>query len=249
MPKRKSGDPIPRPPEDFAKILASDTPLFLVGGQAVNLWALYYHEYTVELTPFVSRDADVLGNRETLSRIARAANVKPQFFPMRPPTNEIGVVVVANTDGEPLPVEVLSSLHGIKNKDLQEPAYTISIGDDDVLVRVPGPIAMLQAKIANVADLNQEGRQDERHVRILAKIMPAYLADLQDSVVDGRINEREMLNLLERLLMIVTSKKAGRVLKKLSISRRAIFAGIKAEKPSKLRSFLTKRLPRFFPDS
>ena len=60
-------DAEPRPPEDFAGLLATKEPVLLVGGQAVNLWALYYHSHTAELAPFVSRDVDVLGDRETLT--------------------------------------------------------------------------------------------------------------------------------------------------------------------------------------
>ena len=55
----------PRPPEDFASLLATKEPVLLVGGQAVNLWALYYEARTVELAPFVSRDVDILGDRES----------------------------------------------------------------------------------------------------------------------------------------------------------------------------------------
>ena len=42
-------------PEELTGILDLDNPLFLVGGQAVNLWALYYHDVTHDLAPFVSR--------------------------------------------------------------------------------------------------------------------------------------------------------------------------------------------------
>jgi len=246
MPNRKPSGFAARPPGDFAAVLKADEPLFLVGGQAVNLWALYYHERTVDLSPFVSRDVDVLGNRETVSMIARIAGVKPHFFPMRPPTNEVGTVIARSTDGQPLAVEVLSHLHGISNEDLHHPQYTICIGDNGVRVHVPGPIALLQVKIANVADLSQAGRQDKHHVRILARLMPAYLADVQASVSGGRINERDMLNLLEHLLAVVTSKKARRTLKDLETCGRAMFSEIKPAS-SRLQAFMTKRLDRIMP--
>lgn len=247
MQKKQTSNSLPRPPQDFAEVLASDTPFFLVGGQAVNLWALYYLEYTSDLTPFVSRDADILGNRNTLYKIAGEAGVEPQFFPMKPPTNEIGVVIVSNIDGEPLPVEVLSSVHGIKNKELQHPEYTMALGESGILVKVPGPIALLKAKIANSADLNQTGRQDERHVSILTRLMPAYLADLQASLDTGRITEREMIDLLENLLKIITTPKAVKLLEKLKISSLHIFSELKADPSSKLHSFISRRLPRILP--
>ena len=100
------GDNRPRSPADFAAILATEKPLFLVGGQAVNLWALYYEKRVVSLAPFVSRDVDVLGDRETLIMLAKTAGVKPQFFPLRPPTNEVGIIIATDDHGLPLPVEI-----------------------------------------------------------------------------------------------------------------------------------------------
>ncbi|HCE43087.1 MAG TPA: hypothetical protein DET40_06040 [Lentisphaeria bacterium] len=247
MPAHKMPDMNARPPQDFASVLATDGTLFLVGGQAVNLWALYYIGRTSDLSPFVSRDLDVLGDRETLRKIARIAGVKPQFFPMRPPSNEVGVIIAKGIDGQPLAVEVLSHLHGITNEKLCHPDYTIGIGEGGVLVRVPGPISLLQAKIANAADLVQAGRQDNRHVLILAKLMPAYLADIQASVTEGRSNERDMISLLEHLLSTVSSPKARRVLKDLRICALTMFSELKVMPSSKLHSFMTKRLKRILP--
>ena len=244
MPRRTLPDSIERQPEEFAAVLATDAPLFLVGGQAVNLWALYYRERTAGLAPFVSRDVDVLGDRETLLLIGKVAGVKPQFFTKGPATNEIGVVIATSPDGRPLPVEVLRYVHGIGNEDLCRPAYTIVLGASGVTVRVPSPVALLQAKIANLADLSQGGRQDARHVRILAQLMPAYLADLQASVAAGRLDERGMLDLLERLLAVVTPRKARLALASLVIPRRSLFSELEVAPPSRLSSFFTKRLPK-----
>ena len=49
MPNKTLPDSSERQPEEFAAVLATDEPLFLVGGQAVNLWALYYRERTAGL--------------------------------------------------------------------------------------------------------------------------------------------------------------------------------------------------------
>jgi hypothetical protein len=237
---------VKRSPGDFAAALATDEPVLLVGGQAVNLWALHYHRRTACLEPFLSQDADVLGTRKTLLHIARNVGAKPQFFPMRPPTNEIGVVIAAGADGQPLAIEVLSHVHGITNEELCQPTYTMLIGND-MRVLVPGPIALLQCKMANVADLNQDTRQDSRHVRILARLMPAYLADLHESVAAGRINERGMLDLLERLLAAIITRKARKTLQNLEISGLEMFAELEARPASKLHSFLTRRIPRALP--
>lgn len=241
MPTRPS-DAEPRPPEDFAGLLATKQPVLLVGGQAVNLWALYYQSHTAELAPFVSRDVDVLGDRETLTALGLVAGTTPQFFPLRPPTNEVGVVIAKDPHGPPLLIEVLRHVHGVSNEELRDPVYTVALGD--VQVQLPGPIALLQAKIANVADIAQSGRQDARHVLILVQLLPAYLRDLQRAAVDGGLSERQLVGYLERLLSVVTTSKAKKVLVSLEVDPADLFAGLGDGKLPKLAAFLEKRLPR-----
>jgi hypothetical protein len=101
----------------------------------------------------------------------------------------------------------------------------------------------LQAKIANVADISQIGRQDARHVVILAQLLPAYLEELQTAAVEGRLEERKLIGFLERLLGVVTTPKAKAVLKKLQIAPRALFSDLGHEKLLKLQAFIDKRLP------
>jgi hypothetical protein len=234
---------VPRPPEDFASLLATKKPILLVGGQAVNVWAMYYESRTTALAPFVSRDVDVLGDRETLTALGKLACTKPQFFPAKPPTNEIGVVIAKDEQGRALLIEVLRFVHGVTNEELREPVYTVALGETHV--QVPSPIALLQAKIANVADINQNGRQDARHVLILAQVLPAYLGDLQESAGAGRLEERKLIELLERLLAVVTAKKAKAVFEQLSIDASHLFAGLGDQtKLPRLRAFVEKRLPR-----
>ena len=237
----------PRPPADFASLLATKEPVLLIGGQAVNLWALYYKDRTTDLAPFVSRDADVLGDRDTLSELGRVIGVKPRFFPRRQPGNEVGVVIALDTEGRPLLVEVLRFVRGATNKELREPAYSVLVGERPVLVRIPGPIALLKTKIANVSEINQTGRQDGRHVAILARVMPAYLGDLQVAAIAGRLDERRLLGFLEQLIAVVTNARARKVLADLKLEAPALFAALNGDKLPKLKSFLEKRLPRVFP--
>lgn len=237
-------DAAPRPPDDFAPVLATPEPVLLVGGQAVNLWALYYEARTIEWAPFVSRDVDVLGDRKTLEALGKLAGTRPQIFPIRPPTNEVGVVIAKDGDGLPLLIEVLRYVHGVSNEELLDPVYTMALGKTHV--RVPGPIALLQAKIANVSDIAQRGRQDVRHVVILARLMPAYFADLQRAAIESRMEERKLIEFLERLLAVVTTKQARKVFKQLRLDAPELFRELGSEKLAKLTAFLGKRLPRAF---
>ena len=211
-------DAAPRPPGDFAGVLATAEPLLLVGGQAVNLWALSYHDRTSDLAPFVSRDADVLGGRETLKALGRLTGTKPQFFPLRPPSNEIGVVIAKDAAGASLLVAVLR--------------------------QVPGPIALFRAKVANLADLKQTGRQDGRHVLILARVLPAYLEDLRVSAREGRMTERQFVEFLEQLLKVVISRHGRKACAALKLDPSQFFAELVADGLPKLKPFLGQRLPR-----
>ena len=240
----RPADVVVRRPEDFASVLATAEPVLVVGGQAVNLWALAYPDRTAELAPFTSRDVDILGDVATLAELGRLAGVRPQRFPFRPPTNEVGVVIARDRSDQPMLVQVLRHVHGATNVEISDPAYTMALGPRQVKVRVPGPIALFQAKLANVTGLNQAGRQDGRHVVILSRVIPAYLDDLQAATRDGRLEERQLLDFLEQLLRIVTLKKNLQALGNLSIDPRELFASLKPQRLPKLRAFLEKRLPR-----
>ena len=232
----------PRPPGDFARLLATKQPVLLVGGQAVNLWALYYKDRTADLAPFVSRDVDVLGDRETLVELGKLAGAKPQFFPLKPPSNEVGVVIASDASGAAMLIEVLRYVRGPTNEQLKDPVYTMTLGDTPV--RVPGPIALLQAKIANLAEINQSGRQDGRHVLILSRLMPAYLEDLRVAAAAGRLEERKLIGFLERLLAVLSAKAAGRVFDALKSDPLAMFAELEPGKLAKVAAFLRERVTR-----
>jgi len=66
-------------------------------------------------------------------------------------------------------------------------------------------------------------------------------------LVDGRITERDMLDLLERLLNIIISSKGNTVLDKLNISGREMFSELKQNSSSKISSFINKCLVRKLP--
>ena len=133
-------------------------------------------------------------------------------------------------------------MRGPTNEQLQDPVYTMMLGD--TMVRVPGPIALLQAKLANLAEINQSGRQDGRHVVILSHLMPAYLEDLRAAAAAGRLEERKLIGFLERLLAVVSAKAAGRVFGALKSDPLVMFGELQEGELAKVAAFLRKRLPR-----
>jgi hypothetical protein len=58
------------------------------------------------------------------------------------------------------------------------------------------------------------------------------------------MDERKLIELLERLLSEITTTPATRVLTQLRLDSKPFFEGLGHEKLPKLDAFLTKRLPR-----
>ena len=237
-------DTSPRTPDDFSQYLATKEPLLLVGGQAVNLWALYYHKVTIDLAPFVSRDIDILGRRETLKEIAQLAGLKPNYFKLKPPSNEVGYIMPNDTDDTPMLIEVLRWVNGATMEDLEANAVTFKIGEQDIAVRVPAPIVLLQAKLSNVATINQDGRQDRKHVQILHRVIPEYLKDYAKLVYEGSKPERALIEILNLLLLIMKQDPTKEVFKELGLSRKVLFNRIETKDLPKVEAFMRHQLRR-----
>jgi hypothetical protein len=67
---------------------------------------------------------------------------------------------------------------------------------------------MLKAKLANLATHDQKDRQDERHVRILARCCAHYLSDACSAVRASKIPEREAVDRFMSANKVISSKRA-----------------------------------------
>jgi len=241
-------DSTPRPPDDFSDFLKTDAPVLLVGGQAVNLWALYYNEVTLDLAPFVSCDIDVLGQRETLRSIAKLAGLKPNYFPLKPPSNEVGYIMPKDASDSPMIIEVLRWVNGVSEDELEADSVIFKIGKGKVPVKVPSPVTLLKAKLANLDGIKQQGRQDAKHVRILIKLLPSYLCDIAETVRSGKRTERDIVNILDRLLTLVSGEVGERIFAELNLSAVDLFQDLPDDGLPKVAAFKKHQLSRRLSD-
>lgn len=200
---------------DFAAVLCQEPRPLLVAGQAVNLWALVYSQRFSNLArmqPFVSRDCDLFGDAETLTRLANATGWKSAYSPKRAPSPVVGLLTGSDASGRTMTVDVLSSVRGLSPSDLEQDAV---VELDGKLYRVLTPVILLKAKLANVIDLPQErpggARTDLEHVKILVPCIVGYLTDAHQRGVEGILTDRGLINLFEETLKVVTSENAQRV--------------------------------------
>ena len=195
---------------DFADILVSgddcDAPV-VVGGHAVNMWSHYYmHKGMSELCrylPFTSKDLDLVGTAGLLERLH--LQLKGNLKRSEPRSPVLGRIELPRPGGGVLLVEVL---HTVKGLNLKELGRTMNLVVGDLKARVLLPHLVLKAKIENAADIDQEGRNDVKHVRMMVLCMRAFIVEFCCFVREGKASGRALVNVLEETFAIISSPKA-----------------------------------------
>ncbi len=97
-------------------------------------------------------------------RIAKATQWQLTCY-NEPRTIAVAMLTKAVPGKEPLLIEVINSVNGLTSEDLADPDL-LELRPGQVY-RVPSPIILLKAKLANATQLDQTRRQDVRHVQML----------------------------------------------------------------------------------
>jgi len=207
----------------FSEVLNSAEKPILVGGQAVNLWAEHYGSAIPSLDPlrpFMSRDADIFGDRAMAERLAKATQWKLTCY-HEPRTIAVAMLTKDVPGREPLLIEVINSVNGLAPKDLADPDL-LELRPGQVY-RVPSPIILLKAKLANVAQIDQTRRQDVRHVQMLVPCVCEYIREAHSRAFAGEITERGLVNLLKGARELASNQKYCDLGKKHSFDLKGLF--------------------------
>jgi hypothetical protein len=232
-------------PEAFLAALESDPaeqhkPV-LVGGQAVNFWAEFYAPKLPEiqqLQPFLSKDCDIYGNRDIAQRMQKQSGWRLSLFGPR----RIAVAALVAEDGRT--IEVLSNVRGLTPKDLDRMCMQVQMYECSLCVL--NPIALLKAKLANVAELDQTDRQDSKHVSLLIPIVREFISQTLTRAGEGTEVERDVILLAEAALHLALSKHAKLWQKAMGKEFEQLIprAQLKRSQLPKVRNFVAKRLPQ-----
>lgn len=232
-------------PEDFLSALAvapdDKARPVLVGGQAVNFWAQLYAQKLPELKPwqpFLSKDCDVYGNREVAQRMQEKSGWTLSLFPPR----EMAVAALVASDGRTM--EVLNAVRGLTPKDFERMCVRVQVGER--FLWILNPVALLKAKLANVAELDQSERQDRRHVSILIPVVREFLSQALSEARAGEDSERDVVTLMEAALVVAIIADANSWADALGARFAKLLPLAQMETTSllKVRNFAEKRLPR-----
>jgi hypothetical protein len=198
-------------PAEFGEILNSPERPLIIGGQAVNIWAEYFAPANARIAaqrPFVSKDADIYADRGVAERLAAAAGWEIKFF-HEPRTFAVAVLTKRRPNAETLTVEVLREVRGLTRKELAD-ADLIELRPGQVY-RIPSPIRLLKAKLANLREITPTRVQDVNHARLLVTLASDYLKEQHAHALAKRLTERALVNALHELRKLVWSASARRL--------------------------------------
>lgn len=227
-------------PHDYRVICGADPAPLVVGGQAVNLWAVSFlspespdlcsHDYgSVDLD--ILADAKVLGYLKTLPGWTYVPQSLRNWSDLR-----VASVRGVAEDGRRLLVEVLHRVHGLDTQDLKAAEY---VGHGGVTYRVLDPIVMLKAKAANVRDFDQTGRQDRVHLNLLARCVPLYLREVHRIAAEAGdpAAEKQALRTVSRAFSTLQTPKVAQTLRAEGIDPASLIpAGLKESKLARIRT-------------
>lgn len=198
----------------FRALDQSESPCVLMGGQAVNFWALRYAKAEPTLGeierifPFVSKDVDFQGDRAAAFALARVLGSRadvPSF--RRAFGNLMSAQFTLSLGEEQLKIEVLRKVPGLKDAELLRLATRERSGA--YRLRVLNPVGVLLAKTWNVVNISKEGRHAAEQ---LLAMIPCVRAFIREFLLAGASDERELragLNLIKATLAFTETRPAA----------------------------------------
>jgi hypothetical protein len=216
--------------------------LVLIGGQAINYWSDKYQRQTLEwrrLRPYTSEDLDFYGGRaEALSCSKIIAGTKITLNDGHDPSPNAGVLFYPFKGGK-LRVDILTAVYGLKTRDVVRAAPLIR--KSDISIQVLHPLHCLIGKTISLANLPQEERQDEKHLKLAILFVRAFLRDL---VAQGEV--RSVLNMIEEIYRVAGTNEALRVFKRHSaeIEKSVPWEELKSCPHPPIRTLIKQRLPQ-----
>jgi hypothetical protein len=175
----------------------------LVGGQALNLWAVWFG--LAEQASAVSRDIDFLGSRADAVAAGLDWHAAVNTASLDDHTSNAATVVVT-IDDEAHGIDFLSSLAGVESAELRRWAGKVRSGGYEF--RVMHPLHVLQSQLENVYGvLRRRDEQDgDYYIGRVALAIDVAAAATVETLEAGR--PREALKVAERVAAIAAGRPA-----------------------------------------
>ena len=253
MPEDDSPTPPPRFElthfqEQLQKIQESDIDCVLVGGHAVSAWAEHFLprlEALQAFLPFLSKDLDLLLVRDAFGN-AMIAFPDLIRFPQRRKPPWIPIIGRATLGEDQGFFEFIDSIKGVNSEDVFKRALTVEF--KGVPIKVIDPITLLRAKCSNLRGIEQEDRNDRRHVEMCVWIVQGFIGEALDAVKAGSLTERDIINLLKRLAETVATFQKFCQAQEIALTKSFPVEAIHEAGLTKVVRYLEETLSRQFPN-
>ncbi len=166
-------------PEDAAWLIARTTTekTVLIGGQAVSFWASYFG--IASRLPALTRDIDYFGTKAEASLVASRLKIPHtlKIATLDDATPNSAVLMVPMQGyAEPIVIDYLASILGVRSSDIHKSAVTVEI--DGQRLQVVHPLQLLQAKIWNLYKLEEKRTLEGiEQARLSIEIAAAYVKE------------------------------------------------------------------------
>ena len=158
--------------------------------------------------PFTSRDLDLLGSITDAYRLASKTHSVVEK-PRRGAASPILANIEIKTGGIVRSVQFLRSVRGVTNREIDDNSVPFVVRDAKIYVA--DPITMLKAKLHNLIELDQRGRNDRSHVEILRLCVPLFLERQLTAANETDAAARQCLRNIQRVLEVSRSAVARRL--------------------------------------
>jgi hypothetical protein len=196
-----------------------DDGVFIVGGQALNMWAERYASrvpHLSEFGPFTSKDVDYFGHRQAAQKLADALGGEVDFPSLDDVATPSTAIVRAVIAGRPVLIDFINGVLGIRRTDrLQRDAVELEFpmynqdrpGSGMLLVPVMHPVHCLMSRIANVLSPATRRNDDValRQLHAAPLVVEAYIYEALEAGDD-----REATDCVQSIHRYLKTDKFGR---------------------------------------
>lgn len=203
---------------DIAGILQLSDKAFIVGGQALNLWAERYShvEELAAYGPYTSKDIDYFGHQAAAQKLADALNGElliPDADDHTPQTAVVRAIIAM----QQVEIDFLWHVKGVDDKSLVTQAIdlklTVRVNGRLGVLHVPimHPFHCMQSRLANVVELGRTTELAQRQLEASAIVLREYLSEMLDNGKHKHVTG--VLQALFNYLMCGTGRRAHKVMK------------------------------------
>jgi len=228
-------------PHDYRVLFENEFRPTVVGGQAVNLWAIaYLNPDELKQKEYGSDDLDVLQD----DRVLKFLEGREDWVVEKRRLLNFADIRLAQArstapDGRRLVVEVLHNVPGLDKEDLSPSTLVDHRG---IAFNLLDPVALLKSKASNIRKIkDQSKRHDRLHLRMIAECLPLFLSDLVARI--DADSQTVAAKTISRLFKTLTDKKLADTLRQEGVDALELIPDLSSAPSEKVRNAYNHQMP------